>query len=226
MKSSSASLKFRTGPPSEFASQAAASDFVSETPPEKRFKVQNLFAFKRGRGDLFFSLLMLGFVAFLLFNFNTESGWENRKLPQKRVGKILKQSWVGPMICMAILVPAAVINLWQSLRKWRRDQRQLVPNKWRYELSQWARSFEFILYFLAYTFVISYLGYLLSTLLFALFLTQRLGYRGWRWAGRSLAAAFGIVLLFRTILQIKTPINIWLYDQLPLSLENFMKVYF
>lgn len=209
-----------------FMSDSGAADFVSQTPPEKRFKVQNLFAFKRGRGDLLFSLVMLGFVAFLLLNFNAESGWDTRKLPQKRVGKILKQSWVGPLLCMAILVPAVLINVWQSFKKWRRDKRQLVPNRLRYELSQWARSLEFIAYFLVYTYAIAYLGYLLSTVIFALLLTYRLGYRGWRWFGKTLATALAIVILFRTILQIKTPINIWLYDQFPQGLENFMKVYF
>ena len=226
MKISTAPRQYKTGPSVPFASQSDSPAFASETPPAKRFKVENLFAFKRGRGDLIFSLLMLAFVAFLLWNFNTESGWDNRKIPQKRVGKILKQSWVGPMICMAILVPAALINVWQSYKKWQRDTRQLVPNRIRYELVQWLRSLEFIVYFLGYTFVITYFGYLLSTVVFALFLTYRLGYRGWRWAGKTLATALAIVLLFRTILQIKTPINIWLYDQLPLSLENFMKVYF
>lgn len=226
MKSSAVPQQFKSGTSGAFVSDVKHVRFLSETPPEKRFKVENLFAFKRGRGDLLFSLVMLGFVAFLLWHFNAESGWDNRKLPQKRVGKILKQSWVGPMMCMAILVPAVLVNLWQSIKKWRRDKRQLVPNRIRYELTQWLRSFEFIAYFLVYTFVISYLGYLLSTVGFAVFLTYRLGYRGWRWFGITVAAAFAIVLLFRTILQIKTPINIWLYDQLPLALENFMKVYF
>ena len=33
-------------------------------------------------------------------------------------------------------------------------------------------------------------------------------------------------LFFRTMLQIKTPVNIWLYNQLPADLARFMKVYF
>jgi hypothetical protein len=57
-------------------------------------------------------------------------------------------------------------------------------------------------------------------------LTYRLGYRTGRWIIVSLATAFAIVLLFRSLLQIKTPVNIWLYNQLPAGLETFMKVYF
>ena len=209
-----------------FSSSVAEHRFCSEAPTEKRFKVENLFAFKRGRGDLVFSFVMLGLVLFLLWHFTGESGWDQRKLPQKRVGKILKQPWVGPFLCMTILVPAVVFNLWQSYRKRRRDVRQRIPNRIKYELEMWVRSFEFIAYFLIYTFVIGYIGYLFATLLFAVCLTYRLGYRSRRWIAVSASSAFAIVLLFRTILQIKTPVNIWLYNQLPVSIESFMKVYF
>lgn len=70
------------------------------------------------------------------------------------------------------------------------------------------------------------LGYLVSTLLLGTLLPWRLGYRGARWMGICLAASFAIVLVFRTGLQIKTPVNIWLYDLLPQRAETFMQVWF
>ena len=42
----------------------------------------------------------------------------------------------------------------------------------------------------------------------------------------GLSASFGIVVLFRTLLQIKTPVNIWLYNQLPDGLSLFLKTWF
>ena len=42
----------------------------------------------------------------------------------------------------------------------------------------------------------------------------------------SLFSSFIVVLIFRTILQIKTPINIWLYQYFPENIEVFMKIYF
>ena len=54
----------------------------------------------------------------------------------------------------------------------------------------------------------------------------RLGYRSWRWVGIAAGVSFLSVVFFRTLLQIKTPVNIWLYNQLPEGLERFMKVYF
>jgi hypothetical protein len=58
------------------------------------------------------------------------------------------------------------------------------------------------------------------------FLTARLGYRGWQWAMIAVASSFAIVVLFRSLLQIKTPVNIWLYNQLPGGLSSFFKTWF
>ena len=107
-----------------------------------------------------------------------------------------------------------------------KNKKLRLPNQTLYELSQWFKSIEFIIYFLIYTFVISTLGYLLSTLIFASFLTYRLGYRSYSWILTSLGSAFCVVIVFRTILQIKTPVNIWLYSKLPPNIETFMKIYF
>ncbi|NRB04633.1 MAG: tripartite tricarboxylate transporter TctB family protein, partial [Rhodobacteraceae bacterium] len=54
----------------------------------------------------------------------------------------------------------------------------------------------------------------------------RLGYRTQRWIATGFVSSFAIVLVFRTILQIKTPVSIWLYDQLPSTTRAFMLTYF
>ena len=200
--------------------------FVSKIPKDKKFKVENLFEFKRVTGDLTLSIIFLILVSFLLISFNTESGWDGRELSQKRVGKILKQQWVGPLICMVILVPAAIYNLYQSTIQLNINKRLRMPSRIKYELFQWLKSLEFIVYFLIYTNIITIFGYLISTVIFAIFLTTRLGYRSLKWILRSTIAAFIIVIIFRSILQIKTPVNIWLYKYLPQNFEVFMKIYF
>ena len=219
--------------------------FKSECPPDKKVKVENLFNFRRKRGDILFSGIVLCFAIFFLAFFWTETGWQKRKLPDElgayfmhqlglmeldgrvsRFGRILKQSWVAPMICLALLVPAAIWNMRSSLfaHHWRK--RFQLPVKLTYELEQWGRALEFIAYFIGYTFVVPILGYLISTLLFGCFLTWRLGYRTKYWMGVSLLASFAIVLVFRSFLQIKTPVNIWLYDFLPSAMKSFMLTYF
>ena len=209
-----------------FEVKTSSQEFLSKIPKERKFKVENLFEFKRITGDLTLSIIFLFFVGFLLVHFNSESGWNGRELDQKRVGKILKQQWVGPLMCMAILIPATFFNILEAFKAYKKSKRLLIPNITLYEMIQWIRSLEFILYFLVYTFSISILGYLISTLIFAVFLTYRLGYRTKKWVLISLFSSFIVVLIFRTILQIKTPINIWLYQYFPENIEVFMKIYF
>jgi len=219
--------------------------FKSECPPDKKVKVENLFQFKRKRGDLLFSALMLALALFFLAFFWTETGWHKRKLPNEfgvylfhqlglidiegrvtRFGRILKQPWVAPMLCLLVFVPAAVVNIWSSrfVHQWRK--RFHLPTSMHYEAEQWAHALEFVAYFILYTLIVPILGYLLSTVLFGLFLTWRLGYRTRRWMGISFVSCLAIVIVFRSFLQIKTPVNIWLYDQLPIAAKSFMLSYF
>ena len=81
-------------------------------------------------------------------------------------------------------------------------------------------------FFLIYTFAIEIFGYLISTMIFANFLTFRLGYRTKKWILTSTICSFVVVIVFRSILQIKTPVNIWLYKYFPENIEVFMKIYF
>ncbi|MEM9435705.1 MAG: tripartite tricarboxylate transporter TctB family protein [Pseudomonadota bacterium] len=219
--------------------------FRSETPPDKKFKVDDLLAFKRGRGDLPFSIFIALVALFFLGAFWSYSGWQDRSLPDDfgtyllrqlgvvegegrltRFGRILRQGWVAPAVCLAILLPAAFVNLRQSWRvhAWRVRFKQ--PTDMEYELSQWVRALEFVGWFIAYTLIVPILGYLFATLLFGTLLPWRMGYRGWRWFFICLAASFAIVLLFRTGLQIKTPVNIWLYSLLPPGPRGFMATWF
>ena len=113
----------------KFSVKTSSKQISCIIPKEKKFKVENLFEFRRITGDLTLSLVFLLFVIFLFLNFNTESGWDTRNLPQKRVGKILKQQWVGPLLCMVILIPATFINLYESFKALKKSQRLKIPNK-------------------------------------------------------------------------------------------------
>ena len=222
-----------------------AKPFASTCPEDKKFKIEDLLAFRRGRGDLIFSALMLVLALFFLMMFWTETGWDKRKLPDDfgtyllrqfglidgegrldRFGKILKQSWVAPFMCLAVLVPAAIWNLrksWQ-VHNWRLRFKQ--PTAMGYEAAVWLRALEFVGWFIAYTVAVPILGYLVSTLLLGTLLPWRMGYKGKRWFVTCLTVSFIIVLVFRTGLQIKTPINVWLYSFLPTGAEGFMQTWF
>ena len=226
-------------------STTGARTFASRCPADKKINVQDVTDFRRGRGDLVFSVLMVGVALFFLMFFFTQTGWEDRKLPANmarywmdqfgitapddrpaRLGRILRQSWIAPLVGLWVLVPAALWYLYGAVRAYRGRARLRLPNGVAYELKQWARALEFVAWFVAYTMLVPMLGYLVSTLLLGTALPWRLGYRGARWMGICVAASLAIVLVFRTGLQIKTPVNIWLYDQLPQGLSTFMKVWF
>ena len=125
-----------------------------------------------------------------------------------------------------MLVPAALWNLYGSVRAYRWRARFQLPNGVAHELTQWARALEFVAWFIAYTMLVPVLSYLVSALLLGTALPWRLGYRGARWMGICVTASLAIVLVFRTGLQIKPPVNIWLYAPLPQGLSTFMKVWF
>lgn len=246
-------MKSRAAPPAltsatverPLRSRTTARGFASTCPPDSKINLTDITDFRRGRGDLVFSLFMAALALFFLAFFFTQTGWEDRKLPHNmarywmdqfgvtapegrtaRLGRILKQGWVAPLMCLAVLVPAALWNLrgaWRA-QAWRRRFKQ--PTELTYELIQWLRALEYVAWFVAYTLLVPVLGYLVSTLLLGTLLPWRLGYRGVRWMGICLTASFAIVLVFRTGLQIKTPVNIWLYDQFPQRIETFMQVWF
>lgn len=219
--------------------------FKSECRPDKKIKVEDLFRFKRGMGDYRVSLIAMLIALFFLVTFFTHAGWQGRKLPDDlglylghqfglvelegrvtRFGRILKQSWVIPILCLLLLVPTAIWNFRESrkVHLWR--QRFQLPTEAGYEFAKYFAALEYVIYFIVYTVVVPILGYLFSTIILASFLTFRLGYRSWIWILRSLVSSFAIVLVFRTFLQIKTPGSIWLYDQLPTAWRTFMLTYF
>lgn len=226
-------------------SRAEPLTFASQCPEDKVFKIEDLMSFRRGRGDLAMSVLALVFALAALATFWFYTGWVDRNLPDDlgtyllrqlglvegegrltRVGRIVRQSWVAPLLCLMLMVPAAALNLRASIRahRWRVRFRQ--PTAMRYELEQWARALEFVAWFITYTLLVPILGYLVATMLLGLALPFRLGYRSPRWIAIAALTSFCIVLLFRTGLQIKTPINIWLYNQMPTGLGSFMKTWF
>lgn len=223
----------------------ADGSFKSECPPDKKVKVEDLFKFSRKRGDFQVSIVAAVIAVFFLLAFWTQTGWESRKLPDQgwtylghqfglielegrvtRLGRILKQSWVAPMLCLIVLVPAALWNLRASFKEHRWRQRFQLPTSAYLELTKYAAALEFVAYFIIYTLLVPVLGYLVSTLILGMALPWRLGYRGRVWLMRSFWSSLAVVIVFRTLLQIKTPVSIWLYDQLPTALRGFMLTYF
>lgn len=84
---------------------------------------------------------------------------------------------------------------------------------------------ECCLYYLAYVWLVPLLGYLLSSILFMVILTWRYGFRTKTMLLSSAITAIAIVVIFKTIMQLKIPAG-QIYDFLPEPIRQFFLVNF
>lgn len=91
------------------------------------------------------------------------------------------------------------------------------------EAFTWARSLEYLIWFMVYVTLVPIIGYLPATIGFTTALAVRLGYR--KLATLLLAAMLGaaIVVVFKAGLSVKIPGGA-VYDYLPDAVRNFMIV--
>jgi len=110
-----------------------------------------------------------------------------------------------------------------ALHLWHLPRKRFARPDW-IEGRNWLIVFEFVGWFLAYVWLVPLLGYLPVTLVFALLLTRRMGYRSPRMMGTALVFGLAVVLLFKAFLQVKIP-GAALYEFLPGALRNFFILY-
>jgi hypothetical protein len=89
----------------------------------------------------------------------------------------------------------------------------------------WFRALEYVVWFLAYVMMVPRLGYLPSSIIFAIILTLRLGYRSPRMLLSAAVFGISVVLIFKTFLQVKVPGGA-VYEYLPTAARSFMLTYF
>ena len=177
-----------------------------------RFKTyQDKFKRYRRPGDIVFSLVFLAFTLFLLSQIGEQTVW-------KKGTKLFAQPSFWPAISLGCMSLFAVLHLLGSLASPR------IHGRWA-EVRLWARSLEYVVWFLIYVATVPVIGYLLATILFAVLLSYRLGYRSLKWGFVAALTGFAIVLLFKTFLQVKVPGG-QIYEYLPDGWRSFMLVYF
>ena len=92
---------------------------------------------------------------------------------------------------------------------------------WWLWLRTWFGPIEFVAYFLIYVYLVPWLGYLPSTLLVFPLLVLRAGYRGRKYLFLSWLVGLVIVILFKSLLQVKIPGG-ELYSLFPDAIRNFL----
>jgi len=167
-------------------------------------------------GNLAFAVLMLLIVLVLVISIPFETKWFDGV-------SLVKQPRLWPTFClvgMALFGVPYCIQIWRNY-KFQLGQVQGELN----ELSSWSRPLEFVFYFVLYVWSVPLVGYLLSTLLFFSLLTIRAGYRTLLMFWVSLATGFGIVIVFKSLLQVKIASGA-IYDYLPDGWATFFMIYF
>ncbi len=178
----------------------------------ERFQtLQQLFKRYRRPGDLVFATVFLLVSLFLLSQLGKQTVWANGT-------QLFAQPRFWPAVGVIGMVGFGTLHFLSSVASDR------IPGRWQ-EVGFWLRGFEYIVWFLAYVWLVPYAGYLLATVGFMVVLTARLGYRDPKMLGLAALSGVGIVLLFRTLLQVRLPGG-QLYHLLPDGLSSFMLTYF
>jgi putative tricarboxylic transport membrane protein len=166
-----------------------------------------LFERPRPAGDLAFALAFLALAVFLASQLGVETKWFKRT-------KLFAQPAFWPAVGIFGMVFFGAFHVFGAVISKRTPGRMA-------EAVLWLRSIEYALWFMAYVLITPWLGYLPSTILFALALTFRTGLRGRIYLLAAGGMGLFIVVLFKSFLQVKIPGGI-LYEYLPDALRNFM----
>ena len=173
--------------------------------------LQTLFKRYRRPGDIVFAWIALIISCFLLSQLADQTAWRNG-------GKLFAQPRFWPAVSLTGMTVFAALHLLSSAVSER------IKGRWA-EVWLWVTSLEYAGWFIAYAAAVPYAGYLPATILFAVALVLRVGYRK---APALLAAgisAIVIVVLFKAFLKVKLPSGL-IYESLPDGLRQIMMTYF
>jgi len=172
--------------------------------------LQQLFQRYRKPGDLVFAILFLTFSLILLTQLQDQTKWVARK-------SLFVQPRFWPAVAVIGMVVFGILHLIGSL--WSPRIYGRLKEMW-----FWARSFEYVAWFLIYVYLVPLTGYLPTTLVFCVLLALRAGYRDRTTLLAAAGSGLFIVVLFRGLLQVKIPGGA-VYEYFPDGMRAFMLTY-
>lgn len=173
--------------------------------------LQALFRRYRRPGDIVFAWAVLIFSVFLLSQITQQTAYSPGK-------NIVTQPRFWPMVSLTGMTVFAAFHLLGSALSER------LTGRWS-EVWLWVTSLEYAAWFVLYAILVPVLGYLPSTMIFAVVLALRVGYRSRATLVWATASAIVIVVLFKTILQVRLPAG-QIYEALPDGLRQIFLTYF
>lgn len=170
-----------------------------------------LFRRERRPGDLVFAL---GFFVFSLIAAAVLPG-QAKFLGNK---SLVAEPGFWPSVGVMMMVGFGAMHLIGSYNSPRLEGRLK-------EVTLWARSIEFAIWFICYVVVVPKIGYLPATVLMSVLLSVRLGYRSAVSLICSVTFGVFVVVVFKTGLGVKIPAG-EIYRFLPDSIRTFAMVNF
>jgi hypothetical protein len=169
--------------------------------------LRGLFRRYRRPGDIVFAWLILIVSVFLLSQILVETSL-------KPGAGLIAQPRFWPAVSLTGMAAFAALHLLGSILSER------ISGRWQ-EVLLWVASLEYAAWFIGYAALVPFAGYLPSTVLFALLLTFRAGYRSPAALTGAIVSAIVTVVLFKAFLQVKMPSG-QIYEVLPDGLRQFM----
>ncbi len=165
---------------------------------------------KKGPGGLLFAALFLAFSLFLLSQLGAETKFSAK-------GKLFAQPAFWPAVGVFGMVFFGALHL---ISRWRANIAAELA-----EGAIWLLPLEYLAWFMAYVTAAPQIGYLAATVIFMVLMALRAGYRSAKMLIAAALTGVFIVLIFKTLLQVKIPGGA-VYEALPDALRNFMIVNF
>jgi hypothetical protein len=173
--------------------------------------LQNLFKRYRRPGDIVFAWFAFLLSIFLIFQIADQTAWKGN-------GKLFAQPRFWPAVSLGCMTVFAAFHLLGSALSER------IQGRWK-EVWLWISALEYAAWFIVYASILPYTGYFLTTIVFAVALSIRVGYRRKVMLIAAVLSGLTIVLLFKTILQVNLPSGL-IYESLPSGLRQIMRTYF
>ena len=171
----------------------------------------SLFKRQRMPGDMIFAIVFLVFAVYLLTQLTGQTKWLSAK-------SLFAQPRFWPAVGVIGMTLFGVLHLIGSFLSTK------VPGQRTQELIFWARSMEYVGWFLLYVYLVPLAGYVPMTIAVAVLLSYRVGYRGKSAVGAAVLLALIIILIFRILLQVKIPGGA-VYEFFPEAIRSFMLTY-
>ena len=169
---------------------------------------------KPGTGVFYAFMFIVGVGLLLLVPFATSPGPEDQ-------GWWTQPAFMPRLSLILIALTATYLCFQHFIVSRRSDRAVAEGTSLGAELFEWIKPLEFFVYYIGYIYLLDLIGYFLSSLLFILVLSWRIGLRSPRWLLTGFLFAVALIAMFRWALGVWVP-QAELYGLFPKDIRIFL----